>query len=169
MNQKSGIAGWDELDAVLGELREVVAERDRKVAKRDAEVAEVANKHSGRIDELEAEIGAREGRVRTFLEAVKDSFGAPGTKARFKDLVHGRVGARQGSPKLVTLRGLSEDEVVAYMVGDAARKRTLGKFVRTTVALDKKKILAEMDPATMADVGLGRDQEDVLFFDLKEA
>jgi len=173
-SKDAAIEDWDQLDDLLGAMREKVAEKEKRVSKRDAEVAAVAARHSGRIDELSAEVSAMETRALAFLETKKEIFGEPaktgeGRKAgpRFKDLLHGRVGTRQVPAKVLPIRGLSFDEIVEYI--RASTRTSLKRFVRTTHEINKQKVIAEMDEETLSDVGLEIRRDDKLYIDLKKA
>ncbi len=170
MNRKKDapIEDWDALDDLMGAMREKRAERDKRVARRDAEVAEVAARHSPKIDDLNAQISTMEATAMAFLEQRRAEFGEPGGKApRFRDLLHGRVGARQVPPKVVTVRDLTFDDVVEYLA--ASKRASLKKFLKVTTSLDRAKVISEMDEATLEDVGLQIVREDRLYVDLKEA
>lgn len=166
MNNPNGIPqDWTATEALLGELRELCASRDCIAAERDAEVALVAQRYAGDLDALDARVAGVRERIATFVEANRTEFGQPGTKGRFKDLAHGRVGFRLTSPRLDTLRGLTTDQVVEYML---ANRERFGGFIRTTHELARATILASMDKDTMIEVGLTIKQDDRPFIDPKK-
>jgi len=165
MNNPKGVpTNWDEVDDVLGEMRKVVALRDKAVAKRDLEIAKIAESHAGDINTLENEIAGLRVKVTDFMQAHKAEFGEPGTRGRFRDLLHGRVGFRQAAPKLDVLRSMTFDDIVEYMLAHADR---LGRFIRTTHEPNRQAILADMDVDTMVEVGLQIVQDDRPFIDPK--
>lgn len=157
---------WEHLDTLLGEMREAGASLAKKKAKRDEDVAAVASKFAPDIEELETAYADLERRSKLFLDQEKVEFGKPGDEGRFKDMIHGRVGFRQATPKLVLLRELTEDEVVSFMTSN--NKRRFDRFLRTKISLDKSTILAEMTEEAMEEVGLAVTQDDNPFIALKK-
>ena len=156
---------WEDLDDLLGQMREQTSKLDKAKAKRDAEVAVIAQEHADKIETLTTILAVQQAKVEVFLSEHRAEFPAPGEEGRFKDLIHGRVGFRQATPKLATLRGLTEDEVVEFML---TNKRRFERYLRIRTALDKSSILSEMPAEVMEEVGLAVQQDDNSFCSLKK-
>lgn len=155
---------WSDVETLLGELREMTGNRDALVGKRDSKVADIAQHYAPDIDALTIRVDSLGKKIAEFVQAHHSEFGEPGTGGRFRDLEHGRVGFRSAPAHLETLRGLTFEQVVEYML---PHKR-LSRFVRIKHELNRVAILSDMDKDVMEEVGVVAVASDNPFIDLKK-
>lgn len=132
-------------EEAFGVYAKAVAESEKIKADIELKCAQLREKWSGRLSELEQTKGEAFDVLHSYaVEHQQELF----TKKKSLDMTHGVIGFRTGTPKLKTLKGFTWASALQLV------KEFLPGYIRQTEEVAKDKLLADRD--TEVEVGSER-------------
>lgn len=140
-------------------MRELSIERNRLNISREAELKRIDDQFGPEIARLKLEIDAKSELLQGWAEANPGEFG----KRKSIEMLHGVLGWRTGTPKLIKRAKATWDAMVEKV------KETLGHaYIRSKEEVDRQTIIRAhedgvLDPAQLRAAGLMVGQEETFF------
>lgn len=154
-----------EVDTLMGEYAQTDANIESITATMDEEIGKIREKYSERLNELTEKRETAFNRLQLWAEQNKDELFA---KKKSKDLVHGILGFRIGTPKLKAEKGFTWAAVQTLLNSVKGGKQ----YLRTKVEIAKDLLIADRkQPKTievLKEAHIEVVQDETFFIDLKK-
>jgi phage host-nuclease inhibitor protein Gam len=154
-----------EVDSLMGEYAQTDAKIETITATMDEEIAKIREKHSEELNQLNEKRENVFNRLQLWAEQGKEELFA---KKKSKDLVHGILGFRIGTPKLKTKKGFTWPAALTLLKKVAGGDR----YVRTKEELAKELLIADRKApetiAIMQEAQIEVVQDETFYIDLKK-
>ena len=149
------IKNRDEMERLVGEIRELTIRRDVETLQRDQERAALDEKYEKPLAEIAEQLDAKMVLAQDWAEHNPAEFGT----RKSIDFLNGQVGFRTGQPKLARRSGWTWETI------KGAVARLLPDYIRTKTEVDKERILAdrEMLAPMLREIGVQVDQDESFF------
>jgi phage host-nuclease inhibitor protein Gam len=164
MAQNITIKDYDTLDQALLILGKNEAAIAKEEAKMNEKIQTIRDDFELKTAHARAEAELVRARIEDFIFSNKRDF----EKERSRELIHGSVGFRTGTPKVTLLNKKYNLKTAMELI----KKIFNGSYVRTKEEIDKEKILVDyrektVDDSKLAAVGLKVDQDEKAFVEIK--
>lgn len=145
----------EEMDRLVGEIRELTIKRDALIVQHDGERAAVDRLYEEPLAVLADLLDSKMLLAQNWAENNPAEFGA----RKSIEFVNGVVGFRTGQPKLVKLAGWTWDRILA------AVQRVLPDYVRVKQEVDRERIIADREIVAllMKEIGVKIEQDEAFF------
>lgn len=145
----------EEMERLVGEIRELTIRRDAQTLQRDQERAALDEKYESPLAEIGEQLDAKMVLAQDWAEHNPAEFGT----RKSIDFINGQVGFRTGQPKLVKLSGWTWERILEAVV------RVLPDYVRVKQEVDRERLIADRDTLTpvLKEVGVKVDQDESFF------
>lgn len=153
------IKSREEMERLIGEIRELTIRRDKLTVQRDAEQAAIDERYEKPMAEIGEQLDAKMLLAQNWAENNPAEFGA----RKSIEFVNGQVGFRTGQPKLARLAGWTWDRILE------AVGRVLPDYVRVKKEVDRERIIADRETLApvLKDIGVKVEQDEAFFVDPK--
>lgn len=155
-------------DARAAEMMEQFAKCSSALKKIEADmeisIQKIRAKYDDDVQRLRSEISQYTDSLQAYAEKNKERFFS---KKKSHDMLHGMIGFRTGTPKVVKDRKITIKELIIRL-----RDMNLGRFIRTTEELNKEVVIQERDNVDtmrqMKAVGVTVVQDETFFVEVYE-
>jgi phage host-nuclease inhibitor protein Gam len=151
----------NELAEIAKEVAIATSQTKKMEAEMEQKIAKIRETYQDRLDEAASTIKEGTAKLKAYATDHKLEF----EKKRSRDVVHGTLGFRIGTPKVKVGRGLNKT-----IVGILKQAGKLD-FLRTKEELDKDKVIAHRDDEAIMDdlneLGITVVQEETFYFEPK--
>lgn len=154
----------DALEARMGDYARLVLEFERLTVEMEQRLANVRGEYEARLAALADAGDAALEDLHAWAALHPEEF----EKRRSVELLHGQIGFRTGTPAIRQASGVKAEHSVALL--DAARP----EWIRTSKAIDKERILADMSGKPSGEVagilspyGLRLDRSETFWAEIK--
>ena len=150
----------------LPEVAQGVALSQSQLKKLEAQMEEKINKvrasYQDKIDELRGNVTSGIEKLEAYVIAHEGDF----MQTRSMDVVHGRIGLRTGTPKVVIAKGMSRK------VAGILQKAGLNEYLRSKIELDKETIISKREDKELMQIlqdhHITVEQDESFYFEPKE-
>lgn len=158
----SSFSHRSEFDAAVDQIATLQVKLRILEAKRDKDIQRARDAHGAAIDEVATQLKATLSLAERYAVDHRDEIVPPGRKSSESALAV--FGFRLGNPTLKTLnKRWTWDGVL-----EAVRSRFNGRFIRTSEAVDKDALKAQLSDEQLAGVGCRIEQREDFFVEAKE-
>ena len=145
----------EEMERLIGEIRDLTIRRDTMTVQRDGEIAAIDRIYEEPMAAIGEQLEAKMLLAQNWAENNPTEFGA----RKSIDFVNGTVGFRTGQPKLAKLAGWTWDRILE------AVGRILPDYVRVKKEVDRERIIADRETLApmFKDIGVKVEQDEAFF------
>ena len=149
----------EEMERLVGEIRELTINRDGLTVSHDTEIAAIDARYEEPMNQLKEQLDAKMLLAQDWAENNPAEFGA----RKSIEFVNGTVGFRTGQPKLARLAGWTWDRILE------AVGRLLPDYVRIKQEVDRERIIADRETLTpmLKEIGVKIEQDEAFFVEPK--
>ena len=145
----------EEMERLVGEIRELTIKRDLCTVERDQKRTELDAHYEAPLAYFAEQLDAKLLLAQDWAEHNPSEFG----KRKSIEFVHGVVGFRTGQHKLAKLKGWTWERILE------AVGRVLPDYVRTKSEVDRERIIADRETLApmLKEIGVKVDQDEAFF------